>query len=111
MRRLIILVSILISFNFAFQPQSKAELQTAVDLWIDEKSLGFYWMAFQISHYLFFIRAAINKVLFPTLAKLDNLKDQIKLFDMRLTEVIFKKKDNKYMIIDFNNQIREADEY
>ena len=53
-----------------------------VDLLIDEKSLGFYWMAFQISHYLFFIRAAINKVLFPTLAKLDNLKDQIKLFDM-----------------------------
>ena len=36
---------------------------------------------------------------------------EIKLVDMRLTEVIFKKKDNKYMIIDFNNQIREADEY
>ena len=34
-----------------------------------------------------------------------------KLVDMRLTEVIFQKEDKKYMIIDFNNQIREADEY
>ena len=36
---------------------------------------------------------------------------KIKLVDMRLTEVIFQKEDKKYMIIDFNNQIREADEY
>ena len=31
--------------------------------------------------------------------------------DLRLTEAIFKKEDGKFLIIDFNNQIREADEY
>lgn len=31
--------------------------------------------------------------------------------DLRLTEAIFKKEDGKYLILDFNNQIREADEY
>ena len=36
---------------------------------------------------------------------------KIKLVDMRLTEVIFQKEDKKYMIIDFNNLIREANEY
>ena len=36
---------------------------------------------------------------------------KIKLVDMRLTEVIFQKEDKKYMIIDFNNLIRESDEY
>ena len=36
---------------------------------------------------------------------------KIKLIDLRLTEAIFQKEDKKYMIIDFNNVIREADEY
>ena len=36
---------------------------------------------------------------------------QIQLVDLRLTEAIFKKDDGKYMIIDFNNQLREADDY
>ena len=36
---------------------------------------------------------------------------KIKLIDLRLTEAIFQKDDKSYMIIDFNNQIREADEY
>ena len=31
--------------------------------------------------------------------------------DLRLTEAIFKKEDGKFLIIDFNNQIREADDY
>ena len=31
--------------------------------------------------------------------------------DLRLTEAIFKKEDGKFLIIDFNNRIREADEY
>ncbi len=35
----------------------------------------------------------------------------IKLVDLRLTEAIFEKDDKTYMIIDFNNQIREASEY
>ena len=34
-----------------------------------------------------------------------------KLVDLRLTEAIFKKEDGKFMIIDFNNQVREADDY
>ena len=31
--------------------------------------------------------------------------------DLRLTEAIFKKEDGKYLILDFNNQIRETDDY
>ncbi len=31
--------------------------------------------------------------------------------DLRITEAIFKKEDGKYLILDFNNQIREADDY
>ena len=36
---------------------------------------------------------------------------KIQLVDLRLTEAIFKKEDGKFMIIDFNNQVREADDY
>ena len=36
---------------------------------------------------------------------------EIQLVDLRLTEAIFKKEDGKFMIIDFNNQVRESDEY
>ena len=35
----------------------------------------------------------------------------IKLVDLSLTEAIFQKEDKTYMIIDFNNQIRETDNY
>ena len=35
----------------------------------------------------------------------------IQLVDLRLTEAIFKKDDGKYMIIDFINQLRVADDY
>ena len=45
-----------------------------------------------------------------TLALFQYLGD-IKLVDLRLTEAIFQKEDGTYMIIDFNNQIRESDEY
>ena len=36
---------------------------------------------------------------------------EIKLVDMRIHEAIFEKNDNSYIIIDFNNQIREVNEY
>ncbi len=36
---------------------------------------------------------------------------KIKFIDLRLTEAIFEKEDKSFIIIDFNNQIREADEY
>ena len=36
---------------------------------------------------------------------------KIKFVDLRLTEAIFEKDDESFIIIDFNNQIREANEY
>ena len=36
---------------------------------------------------------------------------KLKLVDLRLTEAIFEKDDETFVIIDFNNQIREANEY
>ena len=36
---------------------------------------------------------------------------KIQLVDLRLNEAIFKKEDKKFMIIDFNGQVREADDY
>ena len=36
---------------------------------------------------------------------------KIQLVDLRLNEAIFKKENGKYMIIDFNSQVREADDY
>ena len=36
---------------------------------------------------------------------------KIQLVDLRLNEAIFKKEDGKFMIIDFNNQVRESDDY
>ena len=36
---------------------------------------------------------------------------KIKLIDLRLTEAIFKKNKKKYLIINFNNQIKETDDY
>ena len=36
---------------------------------------------------------------------------KIKLVDLRLTEAIFEKDDKTFIMIDFNNLIREADEY
>ena len=36
---------------------------------------------------------------------------KIQLVDLRLNEAIFKKEDSTFIIIDFNNQIRETNEY
>ena len=36
---------------------------------------------------------------------------KIQLVDLRLNEAIFKKEDKSFIMIDFNNQIREASEY
>ena len=36
---------------------------------------------------------------------------KIKLIDLRITEAIFEKENKAYLIIDFNNQIRETNEY
>ena len=36
---------------------------------------------------------------------------KIKLVDLRITEAIFEKEDKSFVIIDFNNVIRESNEY
>ena len=36
---------------------------------------------------------------------------KIKFVDLRLTEAIFQKEDDSFIILDFNNQIRETNEY
>tara|TARA_Y100001980_G_scaffold43722_1_gene22250 strand:- start:250 stop:693 length:444 start_codon:yes stop_codon:yes gene_type:complete len=36
---------------------------------------------------------------------------KIKFVDLRLNEAIFQKEDESFIILDFNNQIREANEY
>ena len=56
-----------------------------IDYLMDEKALGFYWMAYQISHYLLYIRVGINKVLFPVFSKIEDFNNQVKLFDLITT--------------------------
>ena len=36
---------------------------------------------------------------------------KIQFVDLRLSEAIFKKEDDTFIMLDFNNQIREANEY
>ena len=36
---------------------------------------------------------------------------KVKLVDLRINEAIFEKDDKSYIILDFNNQIRESNEY
>ena len=47
---------------------------------------------------------------FTTLTLGQNL-GKVKLIDLRLTEAIFQKEDKSYLIIDFNNIVREVNEY
>jgi len=47
----------------------------------------------------------------PFILVLGQYLGKIQLIDLRLSEAIFKKGNNEYMIIDFNNQIRESNEY
>ena len=46
-----------------------------------------------------------------TLQLHEELSEGVKLVDTRLNEAIFEKEDGTYMIINFNNQIKETDEY
>ncbi|MDC0236031.1 hypothetical protein OAK10_03995 [Candidatus Pelagibacter sp.] len=47
----------------------------------------------------------------PYSLTIDQYLGKIKLVDLRLNEAIFENEDKNFIIIDFNNQIREADEY
>ena len=56
------------------------------DYYIVEKltnvdQLGYYWLAFTISHYFLNARTAINKVVFPALSRLNNKKDRYTVFE------------------------------
>ena len=46
-----------------------------------------------------------------TLQLHEELSEGVRLVDMRLNEVIFQKADDTYITINFNNQIKETDEY
>ena len=41
----------------------------------------------------------------------ESLNEDLRLVDLKLNEAIFKKGDDTYISIDFNNQIKETDEY
>ena len=43
--------------------------------------LGYYWLAFTISHYFLNARTAINKVVFPAMSRLNNKKDRYYVFE------------------------------
>ena len=46
-----------------------------------------------------------------TLTLFDELSDGLRLVDMNRKEAVFQKSDGKYLIINFNNQIVEKDDY
>ena len=46
-----------------------------------------------------------------TLELNESLNEDLRLVDLKLNEAIFKKGDDTYISIDFNNQIKETDEY
>ena len=46
-----------------------------------------------------------------TLQLQEELSDGVKLVDMTLNEAVFQKADDTYMTIDFNNKIKETDEF
>lgn len=52
-----------------------------VDKLTSVDQLGYYWLAFQISHYFLNARAAINKVVFPALSRLNEIKDRYNVFE------------------------------
>jgi len=60
----------------------------------------------------YYVSLANNSGEIINLKLFDELEEGLKLVDMRLDEAIFQKaEDKEYMIINFNNQIIEKDEY
>lgn len=57
----------------------------------DYTELGYYWLAFQVSHYALTAKTAINSVLFPTFTQIKSKAERYKLFDLviRLTSAIY----------------------
>jgi len=58
---------------------------------LNAKVLGFYWIAYQASHYLLSIRASVNRVIFPFVSGINSYEDQKSIFDIMtsLTSIVF----------------------
>ena len=58
---------------------------------LGEKQLGYYWLAFQVSHYFLKAKAAIISVVFPAFSRMGNETDIKKGFEIltRLTAIIY----------------------
>ncbi|KDN28689.1 hypothetical protein VFDL14_15685 [Vibrio fortis] len=52
-----------------------------IDRLIDVNSVGFYWLAYQTSHYFLAIRGSINRVVYPALSRIERSNDKEILFD------------------------------
>ena len=113
---LIILLSATISFaDNHDQNQSTGETgqvdEIAQEIQEDEMSLYNFKLAGLISgkdHSYISVVSTAGEAITLTLGQYLG-KNQF--IDLRLTEAIFKKEDGKYLILDFNNQIRESDDY
>lgn len=51
-----------------------------IDKLMDKSEVGFYWLAYQTSHYFLAIRSSINKVVYPVLSRMNSYKTRIELF-------------------------------
>ena len=62
-----------------------------INFLMDAKTLGFYWLAYQSSHYLLNIRGSVNKVIYPVVSQMKDFKGQKTVFNLmtNITTVIF----------------------
>ena len=77
----------------------------------DEMSLYIFKLAGLISGKNYSYISLVNSGGEVITITLGQFLGKIKFVDLRLTEAIFQKEDESYLILDFNNQIREANEY
>jgi O-antigen/teichoic acid export membrane protein len=58
---------------------------------LGQTQLGYYWLAFELSHYLLKARTAINSVVFPSFSRLQEKEDIRKVFNLltRCTAIAF----------------------
>lgn len=51
-----------------------------IDKVMDAKTVGFYWLAYQTSHYFLAVRSSINKVVYPALSRMGSQNSRKGLF-------------------------------
>lgn len=54
---------------------------------LGEEQLGYYWLAFQVSHYFLRAKTALNSVIFPAFSRTDSLLERYKGFKI-LTDIV-----------------------